>query len=89
MNRGKIALTVTPLLIGVGIALSACAADSDYAGNAGYTGYTYDYNYPAYGSLDFDYWGGCCGDHHGFGDHGSGDHGFGDHGFGGHGGGRR
>jgi hypothetical protein len=80
MNRGKMTLKAIPLLIGIGIVLSACAADSGYDASA------YDYNYPIYGYLDFDYWGGCCDrDRHEF--HDRDDHGFGEHGghgFGGH-----
>jgi len=57
------------LLIGIGIVLSACVVEPGY--NA--YGYGYGYNYPVYGSLNFDYWGGCC--RHDF--HDRGDHGFG------------
>ena len=69
MNRGKMTLEVIPLLIGIGIVLSACVVEPGY--NA--YGYGYGYNYPVYSSLNFDYWGGCC--RHDF--HDRGDHGFG------------
>ena len=67
MNRGKMTLKVMPLLIGIGIVLSACVVEP------GYNAYGYGYGYPVYGSLNFDYWGGCC--RHDF--HDRGDHGFG------------
>jgi hypothetical protein len=97
MNRGRMVTKAIPLLIGIGLFLSACAVEPDYGAPA------YAYDDPIYGSLDFDYggWGG--GWHHGW-DHGHGElgheahggwgHGFAGHagfsghgGFGGHGGG--
>jgi hypothetical protein len=91
MNRGRMTTKTIPLLIGIGLFLSACAVEPDYGAPA------YAYGDPNYGSLDFDYggWGG--GWHHGW-DRGRGDyghaagggwgHGFAGHaGFGGHGGG--
>jgi hypothetical protein len=91
MNRGRMMTKTIPLLISIGLFLSACAVEPDYGAPA------YAYSDPIYGSLDFDYggWGG--GWHHGW-DHGHGDyghaarggwgHGFAGHaGFGGHGGG--
>jgi hypothetical protein len=76
MNRGKSTPRATALLIGIGVFLSACAAEPDY--NASAYAYGYDY-YPAYGSLDFDDFGGCCDRHHRdfhdhFHDHGDHDH---------------
>jgi hypothetical protein len=90
MSRGRMMTKVTPLLIGVGLFLSACAVEPDY-GAPGYA-----YTDPVYGSVDFDYggWGGGWGhgwghghfDHdHGF--HGGSGRGFGHAGFAGHGGG--
>jgi hypothetical protein len=74
-----------PLLIGLGIAASACTAEADY----GAPPYAYGDPYPVVGSLDFDY-GGWSGWHHGW-DHGHWDHGHfahsgWGHGFAGHGG---
>jgi hypothetical protein len=87
MNRGRLMTKTIPLLLGIGLAVSACAVEPDY-GSPAYGAYPE----PVYGSLDFDYggWGGWGGGHHGW-DHGHGDHGhvahagFG-HGFAGHGG---
>ena len=81
MSRSKMLKTALPLLIGVGLFVSACAAQP---GDPGYN----------YASLDYDYgggwdggwhhgWGVGHGDHGGFVDH----HGGGDHDGGGHGGG--
>ena len=84
MNRGRLMTKTIPLLLGIGLAVSACAVEPDY-GSPAYGAYPE----PVYGSLDFDY-GGWGGGHHGW-DHGHGDHGhvahagFG-HGFAGHGG---
>jgi hypothetical protein len=84
MKRGRMMTKATPLLIGIGLFLSACAVEPDYSD---YGAPDYAYTDPIYGSLDFDYggWGGHGWDHgHGFhGGHG----GFGHAGFGGHGGG--
>jgi hypothetical protein len=70
----------TPILIGIGLLLSACAVEPDYGAP------DYAYTDPVYGSLDFDYggWGGWGGWHHGW-DHGNFDHGHGFHGGIGHG----
>jgi hypothetical protein len=72
MKRSNETLKLVPLLIGIAIALSACAAGPEY-GSAAYAydyGYpVYDYPYPAYGSLEFGYWDGCCGDWHRHWDH--------------------
>jgi hypothetical protein len=57
VNRGRVTTKAIPLLIGIGLFLSACAVEPDYGAPA----YTYDgYADPIYGSLDFDYggWGG-------------------------------
>jgi len=64
-----------PLLVGVAIALSACATGPAYT-SAGYAyGYGYPvYDYPAYGSLQFDYWSGWGGDPHRHWDHDRGWH---------------
>ena len=89
MNRSRIVMKAIPLLIGIGLFLSACTVEPDYGAPA------YVDSDPIYGSLDFDY-GGWGGWHHGW-DHGHGDyghaarggwgHGFARHaGFGGHGG---
>jgi hypothetical protein len=91
MKRGSIMTKAIPLLIVIGLSLSACAVQpGDYV----YEGYPY---YPVYGSFDFDYggWGGWHhgwdhshwdhgGWHHGW-DHGHWGHGFAHGGFGGHG----
>jgi len=80
MSRSRTVKKALPLLIGVGLLMSACAAEP------GDPGYAYD---PYYASLDYDYGGGWAGGwHHGWGP-GHGDHGgFADHGGGGdHGGG--
>ena len=74
MNRVRIITRAIPLLIGIGLSLSACAVQP---GGYVYDGYP---DYPVYGSFDFDY-GGWGGWHHGW-DHSHWDHG----GFGGHGG---
>jgi len=80
MNRGGPVTKAIPVLIGIGLFLSACAVEPGYGAPAyGYDGYPYD---PIYGSFDFDY-GGWDGGHHGW-DHGGWDHG--DHGFAEHGG---
>jgi len=96
MKRGRMMTKATPLLIGIGLFLSACAVEPDYSD---YGAPDYAYTDPIYGSLDFDYggWGGGWGgfrhfdhDHgfHGGHDHGGFGHGFGHAGFGGgHGGG--
>jgi len=76
MNRGRIVTMAIPLLIGIGLFLSACAVESDYDASA------YAYDYAPYGSLDFDY-GGDWGDWHRGWDHGHGFDGGGDHGHGG------
>ena len=84
MNRYRTVTKALPLLIGIGLFLSACAAEPDY-GAPGYA-----YNDPIYAGLDFDDggWGGWGhGWDHGHGDHGGWGHGFGGHGGGGHGGG--
>src|SRR5260370_10534677 len=54
MNRGRMMTKAIPLLISIGLFLSACAAEPDYGAPA------YAYSDPIYGSLDFDYggWGG-------------------------------
>jgi hypothetical protein len=88
MKRGRMMTKATPLLIGIGLFLSACAVEPDYSD---YGAPDYAYTDPVYGSLDFDYggWGGGWGGHgwdHGHGFHG-GHGGFGHAGFGGHGGG--
>jgi len=75
MDRDKTILKAVPLLIGIGFLLSACAADPGYDPTA----YRYDYDYPLYGSPDYDYWGG-CGDWHRRWDHGHEGHGFDGHG---------
>jgi hypothetical protein len=88
MNGGRTVTKAIPLLIGIGLILSACAVGPDDGAPA----YTYgEYADPIYGSVDFDYGGwGHGGWHHGW-DHGHEDHG--GHGFahhaslGGHGGG--
>lgn len=81
-----------PLLITLGILLSACAVEPDYAAPP----YAYGYPYPVQGSIYYGY-GGWGGWHHGW-DHGHWDHGHWDHGRGhagwshglaGHGGGHR
>jgi hypothetical protein len=86
MKRGRILTRALPLLIGIGLFLSACAVQP---GGYVYDGYP---SYPVYGAFDFDY-GGWGGWHHGW-DHSHWNHGgfgghagFGGHGFGGHGGG--
>jgi hypothetical protein len=48
------------VLLGVGIFVSSCAAAPDYEPPAAVS----QYDYPAYGSLDFDYWGGARDWHH-------------------------
>jgi hypothetical protein len=90
MKRGRMMTKATPLLIGIGLFLSACAVEPDYSD---YGAPDYAYTDPVYGSLDFDYggWGGGWGGFRHF-DHDHGHDGFG-HGFGhagfggGHGGG--
>lgn len=79
MNHGRMVTMATPFLIGIGLLLSACTAEPDYAGPAP------AYDYAPYGSLDFDY-GGDWGDWHRRRDHDDRFHGGGDHE---HGGGRR
>jgi len=59
MYRSNATMKAIPLLIGAALVLSACAAGPTYVSS----GYAYDYGspaygYPAYGSLQFDYWGG-------------------------------
>jgi hypothetical protein len=80
MSHSKTMTTAAPLLIGLGLFLSACAARPDY----GAPPYAYGYSdpYPVAGTLDFDYggWGGWGGWHHGW-DHGHWDHGGVGHGF--------
>jgi hypothetical protein len=72
MNRGKTMLKAIPLLIGMGLLLSACAADPGYDASA----FVDEYDYPAYGSLEYDYWGGWGGgDWHHRWNHGHDDHG--------------
>jgi hypothetical protein len=71
----KLALTAISLLLGTGVLLSGCAAGPDYEPVR-----VYEYPYPAYGSLDFDYWGGWGGDWHHHWDHDHDDHGRGEHG---------
>jgi hypothetical protein len=78
----KTVTTTTPLLIGVGLFLSACAADPGYDPPTYAYGYSYPYPYPVDGSLYFDY-GGWGGWHHGW-DHGHWDHAGWGHGFAGH-----
>ena len=94
MNCRRTITKAIPLLLSVGLVLSACAAEPDYGAAAypgvysGYQGYPYD---PVYGSLGFGV-GGLDDFHHDrdFG-HGHGDHDFGQHAghglapFGGHG----
>jgi hypothetical protein len=93
MKRGRVITKALPLLLGVGLLLSACAVEPGYAAPA----YPYGYSDPYYGSLDLGWGGGWGGWHHGW-DHGHGyrghmarggvGHGFAGHaGFGGHGGG--
>ena len=84
MNRGRIMTKAIPLLIGIGLFLSACAAEPGYYGASPYA-----YDDPIYGlpTYEYDSWGGW---HHGW-DHGPGDHGHEapggwGHGFAGHGG---
>jgi hypothetical protein len=89
MTRDRTMTKATPLLIGIGLFLSACAVEP------GYGAPDYAYSDPVYGSVDFDS-GGWGGWHHGW-DHGHFDHdhgfdggfghGFGHAGFSGHGGG--
>ena len=74
-NRAKTALTAVSLLLCTGILLSGCAEAPAYAPPA----HVYEYEYPAYGSLDFDYWGGWRDWHHDW-DHDHDDHGHGEHG---------
>ena len=99
MMHGRTTTKTVLLLIGLGLLLSACAAEPDY-GAPGYA-----YGYPIEGGLDFDYVGGWGGWHHDWAHrdhaHGAGwahagarGHGFARHaglggrvGFGGHGGG--
>src|SRR5260370_34685807 len=56
-KRGRMMAKATPLLIGIGLFLSACAVEPDYSD---YGAPDYAYTDPIYGSLDFDYggWGG-------------------------------
>ena len=60
MDRRRTIAKVTPVLLSVGLALSACATAPDYGTAAypgvysGYEGYPYD---PAYGSLGFGFGG--------------------------------
>ena len=51
MNRGRMMTKTIPLLISIGLFLSACAVEPDYGAPA------YAYSDPIYGSLDFDYGG--------------------------------
>jgi hypothetical protein len=70
MTHGRTMTKAMPLLIGAGLLLSACAADSEYGPSA--------YNEPVYGTVDYDYggWGGWGGWGH--------DHGWRGHSMGGH-----
>ena len=70
MNHGRVMTKAMPLLIGIGLFLSACAAESDYGA-------------PAYAEFDYGDYGDYGGWHHGWG-HGFGHGGFGGHGGGGH-----
>ena len=90
MKCSRTTTTVIPLLIGIGLLLSACV-ESGYYGAP-----VYSYGYPAYSSLYYGGWGGWHrGWDHGHWDghgeiahetHGGGGHGFSGHaGFGGHG----
>jgi hypothetical protein len=96
MKRGRILTRALPLLIIIGLALSACAVQPGGYVYDGYPYYGYPH-YPVYGSFDFDYgsWGGWHHGwdhshwdhgwwHHGW-DHGGWGHGFAHGGFGGHG----
>src|SRR6267142_2068913 len=73
MKRGRIMTRAIPLLIVIGLFLSACAVQP---GGSVYDGYP---SYPVYGSFDFDY-GGWGGGHHGW-DHSHWDHGGWGHSF--------
>jgi hypothetical protein len=72
MTHGRTMTKAMPLLIGAGLLLSACAANSDYGPPPS------AYNDPVYGTVDFDYgdWGG-WGGYHGY-------HGWRGHSIGGH-----
>ena len=71
MSPGRMATRAVPLLIGIGLLLSACVESVGYSAPvSGYVGAAYDpdeygYDYPGYGSLSLG-WGGW---HHGW-DHG-------------------
>src|SRR3979490_2816772 len=58
MKRNRVATSAIPLLIGIGLLLSACAEGDGYRG-----GPAYGYGYPAYGSF---YGGGWEGWHRGW-----------------------
>ncbi|HEX6121444.1 MAG TPA: hypothetical protein VFZ03_18505 [Dongiaceae bacterium] len=75
MTRGNATLKAIPLVIGAALMLSACATSPGYVAPAygyAYPAYGYGdpaYGYPAYGSLQFGYWGGWDGDWHRHWDH--------------------
>jgi hypothetical protein len=74
MKRGRILTRALPLLIIIGLALSACAVQPGGYVYDGYPYYGYPH-YPVYGSFDFDYGGWGHGfAHGGFGGHGGGGH---------------